>query len=237
LPSSALDHDQGELLLPDLLTVYGDYWAEELQGSALGKLGRIRPVGAPLIDSSRALRLGRFAADPAKPVLTLTSQGGVSAQRALEFVRTFLRVYSGPLLLNVRLHPGYEASSSPFDGHFSDDDRVVLWRGNAKPDTYEMIAMSDLHLSIYSACHFEALGIGTPTAILALPGHELVRDLAARGDALLIDSPERLADLVAQRSWGTVPAETSDHYFRRDHIGSLKAVLAECGTMHPGGGR
>jgi hypothetical protein len=237
LPSSALDHDQNALLLPDLLTVYGDYWAEKLQGSALGRLGRVRTVGAPLIDSSRALRMSRFATDPAKPVMTLTSQGGVSAQRAVEFVEAFLKVFPGPLLLNVRLHPAYEANSSPFDGHFADDDRVVLWRGNAKPDTYEMIAMSDLHLSIYSACHFEALGIGTPTAILALPGHQLVQELAARGDAILIDSPELLADLVTRRSWGTVPAQTSDHYFRRDHIACLKAVLAECATMHPGGER
>jgi hypothetical protein len=97
--------------------------------------------------------------------------------------------------------------------------------------------MSDLHLSIYSACHFEALGIGTPTAILALPGHELVQELAARGDAILIDSPERLADLVTRRSWGTVTAQTSDRYFRRDHIAGVQAVLDECRAMRIGGER
>src|SRR5262249_48372434 len=139
--------------------------------------------------------------------------------------------YSGPLQVNVRLHPGYEAGSSAFDGRFADDHRVVLWHGNRKPDTYEMIAMSDLHVSIYSACHFEALGIGTPTAILALPGHELVLDLAARGDAILVESPERLAELVHQRGWRAVPAQISDHYFRRDYIASLKAVLAECASI------
>jgi len=237
LPASALDHDRRALLMPDLLTVYGDYWAHQLRDSALGRIGRIRPVGAPFVDSSRALRQSRFRADPARPVLTLTSQGGVSAERAVQFVEAFLKIYSGPLQLNVRLHPGYEGSSSPFDGRFFNDDRVVLWRGSAKPDTYEMIALSDLHLSIYSACHFEALGIGTPTAILALPGYELVLDLASRGDAILVDSPERLARLVGERGWGVVPPQTSDHYFRRDHIANLEAVLAECRSLPAGGGQ
>jgi len=112
-----------------------------------------------------------------------------------------------------------------------------LWRGNAKPDTYEMIALSDLHLSIFSACHFEALGIGTPTAILVLPGHELVLDLAARGDAILIESPQQLADLVARRNWGAVTTQTSEYYFRRDNVASLRAVLAECNAMRTGGVR
>ena len=101
-------------------------------------------------------------------------------------------------------------------------------------DTFEMIAMSDLHLSISSACHFEALGIGTPTGILALPGHELVRDLAERGDAILIDSPASLAALVKNRAWGVVSHETSDRYFRRDHIGNMRAVLAESWSADAG---
>jgi len=237
LPAHVLDHNRGALLLPNLLTVYGEYWAHRLRDSALGKMGRIRTVGAPLVDTSRALRQRRFLADPEKPILTLTSQGGVSAERAVEFVDAFLKIYSGSLRLNVRLHPGYEAGSSPFDGRFTNDDRVVLWPGNAKPDTYEMIAMSDLHLSIYSACHFEALGIGTPTAILALPGHELVLDLVSRGEAILIDSPAQLAELVSESGWGVVAPQTSDHYFRRDHIASVRSVLTECGSIRTGGGR
>ena len=92
-----------------------------------------------------------------------------------------------------------------------------------------MIAMSDLHLSVSSACHFEALGIGTPTGILALPGHELVLDLAERGDAVLIDSPAALADAGARTVAGArYRTQTSDHYFRRDHIENMRAVLAEC---------
>lgn len=233
LPAEALGCDRQAIMLPDLLTVYGAYWMQLLKPSALGRLNRIRPVGAPMIESARALRERRFAADPNKPVLTLTSQG-IAAERLADFVAAFLSLCPSPLVLNIRLHPGYEADANQYDARFADEPRVILWRGNSKPDTFEMIAMSDLHLSISSACHFEALGIGTPTAIIALPSHELVRDLAERGDAILIDSPQALADLVASRGWGTVPPQTADHYFHRNHVASLRAVLDECASPRTG---
>jgi hypothetical protein len=234
LPASALDYDRESLLLPDCLTVYGSYWADRLGGTALGKLGRIRAVGAPLIEPGRALRQSSFLVDHTKPTITLTTQGGIVGQKAINFVRDFLKLYTGPLQFNIRLHPGYEAGASGYGAGFTEDARVRLWPGNSKPDTYEMIAMSDLHLSVSSACHFEALGIGTPTGILALPSHELVLDLARRGDAILIDSPESLAALVTSRSWGVVPPDTSDRYFRRDHIANMRAVLAECQSADAG---
>jgi hypothetical protein len=233
LPAEALNHDRRAIMLPDLLTVYGAYWMKLLERSALGKLNRIRTVGAPMIEANRALRERRFAADPDKPVLTLTSQG-IAAESLADFVAAFLKLCAAPLQLNIRLHPGYEADANHYGARFSGDPRVVLWRGNSRPDTFEMIAMSDLHLSISSACHFEALGIGTPTAIIALPSHELVRDLAERGDAILIDSPQALADLVGRRGWGTVPPQTADHYFHRNHVASLRAVLDECASLRAG---
>jgi hypothetical protein len=220
-------------MLPDLITVYGAYWTELLKHTALGSLNRIRSVGAPMIEASRALRERQFATDPDKPMLTLTSQG-IAAERLADFVAAFLKLCPTPLELNIRLHPGYEATANQYGAVFSSDPRVVLWRGNSRPDTFEMIAMSDLHLSISSACHFEALGIGTPTAIIALPSHELVRDLAERGDAILIDSPQALADLVGRRGWGTVPPQTADHYFHRNHVASLRAVLDECAALRAG---
>jgi hypothetical protein len=230
LPADVLDCDRESLLLPDCLTVYGSYWVDRLSGTALGKLGCIRAVGAPLIEPGRLLRQSKFLSDPTTPVLTLTTQGGVVGQKAFNFVSAFLKLCSGPLRLNIRLHPGYETGINTHSESVTTDARVTLWPGNSRPDTYEMIAMSDLHLSVSSACHFDALGIGAPTGILALPSHELVLDLARSGDALLIDSPETLAAVVKGRSWGTVQPATSDRYFRKDHIRNVREVLAEFGS-------
>ncbi|WP_369722511.1 hypothetical protein AB8Z38_00220 [Bradyrhizobium sp. LLZ17] len=229
LPAAALEFDRDSMLLPDILTVYGSWWGDLLKDSALGRLGRIREVGASWIESARALRLRQFSTDPDRPVVTLTSQG-TGAEQVADFIAAFLKLYSGALLFNIRLHPGYEIGTNHYD-RFSDDERVKLWPGNSRPDTFEMIAMSDLHLSVSSACHYEALGIGTPTGILALPGHELVLDLARRNNAALVDNPSALAMMVKKRSWPPISDSISDQYFRGGHIDNIRALLSECRDM------
>jgi hypothetical protein len=228
LPASVLNFDQSSMLLPDLLTVYGSWWGDRLRNTALGRLGRIREVGAFSIDTARAMRLRQFSSDGREPVVTLTSQG-TGVERLADFLAEFLNLYPGPLRLNIRLHPSYEAGARHYDGRFSNDDRVKLWAGNSKPDTFEMIAMSDLHLSVSSACHYEALGIGTPTGVLALPGHELVLELVERQHAVLVDSPATLAAIVTHRSWTPVSEGVSDQFFRRGHVDNMWTLLAECG--------
>ena len=145
-------------------------------------------------------------------------------EQLADFVAAFLKLYSGPLQFNIRLHPGYEIGTSHYDSRFYGDARVKLWPGNSRPDTFEMIAMSDLHLSVSSACHYEALGIGTPTGILALPGHELVLDLVRRNDAALVDNPSALAMMVKNRSWPTVSSQRFGPIFPsrpyREHAGA-----------------
>lgn len=227
LSAAALNDDPDALMLPDLFTVYGQYWMELLKTSALGKLDRIRAVGAPLIEKSRTLREQKFLSDADKPVLTVTSQG-IASDRLADFVAAFLELHHAPLQINIRLHPSYEAGSGHFRERFAAEPRVILWPGNSRPDAYEMIAMSDLHLSISSACHFDALGIGTPTAIIALPSHEIVLDLFSRGDASLVETPAALADLVADRAWRVVSPEISNYYCQRDHIANMRSVLDEC---------
>ena len=157
---------------------------------------------------------------------------------AVEFVR-------GPFSGSIRgrcgsmsgFTPATKRSAVHSTGISSQDDRVVLWRGNAKPDTYEMIALSDLHLSIFSACHFEALGIGTPTAILVLPGHELVLDLAARGDAILIESPRAAGGSRRATKLGRGDDADLGILLPSRQCREPAAVLAECSTMRTGGVR
>jgi hypothetical protein len=226
LPKSAFDTGLDGLLLPDRLAVFGQRDLERLAGTALGELGRLHAVGAPAIAVGRALREGSFRSDPALPVITFTSQG-FAREQVDRFLAQFLAASSEPFRLIVRLHPGYDGDGANYRAIASGDPRLEVMPGDAAPATHEVIALSDLHLSISSTCHYDALGIGTPTAVLGLPGHASMAELVETGMAPRIDTPEQLALLVRQRSWGLVTAEQSSYFFRPGYVENMLELLAE----------
>lgn len=227
LPEFVLGGDRAPLLLPDYFAAFGDYWIDHLNATALGVLGRLRSVGAPLIDSARTIRRQKFTSDGNRPALVMTSQGGSNSRLLAHFASRLLALHDGDMALSLKLHPGYDADADAYRSMLPSDRRLSVIPGNAEIDTYTLIAMSDLHVSISSACHYDALGIGTPTAVLALPGHELVLDLVTRGDANLVKSPESLAAIVSGRAWKPVAPEASDRYFRENYVANMRGLLNE----------
>lgn len=224
LPAMALEQSRGELLLPDVLAVYGTYWQEALADTALAASRRIVPVGAAMIDRYREYRESHFKADPARPVITLTTQG-LDRDRLASFMAEFLSACPLSLTLNVKLHPAYDASGDIYAAAMGHDARVRILAGGEGPNTYELIATSDLHLSIASACHYDALGIGVPTVVLGLAGHELVSDLVRRGDAILASTPQELASIVLRQEWRPVTPAISDRYYRRGFVGNAASLI------------
>ena len=230
LPAFALvGGDERSLMIPDALTVYGDYHAQLLSSTALAVKGEIVPIGAPLIEIGREVRARRIVTPSAPPVLTFSSQG-IQREEVTRFLGSFLSLMRSPIELKIRLHPGYDFDSSVFGG-IADDPRVEVQLANRAPWTYEQIALSDLHLSISSACHHDAIGIGTPTAVLALPGHEVVGDLVKAGLAPLIRTPEELARMVEQRAWPTAPPGASEHLYRPGFTANVDRLLTGLGVV------
>lgn len=226
IPASALQSDPATLLLPDRLAVFGNRDVERLSGTALGQLGRLRPVGAPTIAAARALRETRFQADPDCPVITFTSQG-FARELVDRFITDFLARYGGQVRFVVRLHPGYDGDGANYRAIAARDRRVEVMAGDAMPPTHEVIAHSDMHLSISSTCHYDSLGIGTPTAVLGLPGQATMAELVDSGAAPLIVSPEHLAHMVTRRGWTPVTPEQSNYFFRPGYSANMRDLLSE----------
>lgn len=226
IPASALAADPSSLLLPDRLAVFGQRDADRLSATALGQLRRLRVIGAPAIAAGRALRETSFRPDHALPVVTFTSQG-FARELVDRFIIDFLSAYRERLRFVVRLHPGYDGDGANYQAIAEHDPRLVVMAGDAMPPTHEVIALSDLHLSISSTCHYDALGIGTPTAVLGLPGHASMAELVEKGIAPLVQSPEQLALMLRQRSWGVVTAEQSSYFFKPGYIQNMLELLQE----------
>lgn len=226
LPAYALrTAGAAELLLPDQVALYGDYWLARQSDSALGKAGRLLSAGSSVIEKFRERRAAEYRPSPDSPRMVVTTQG-IDRDALIAFLSRFLALYTGPCLLTVKLHPAYDSSLELYIKMLGSDSRVQIVGGCDDPNTYELIARSDLHLSIASACHYDALGIGTPTLVIGLAGYPLVRDLLDAGDALFAGSPEDLAEIVSRRAWMPVSEAVSDKYYRHGFVQNLLPLIA-----------
>jgi hypothetical protein len=216
--------EETALLLPDVVALYGDYWLARQADSVLGKTGRLLSVGASVIERFRAMRARDFRPSPECPCLVVTTQG-IDRDALIGFLSRFLSLYPEPCLLTIKLHPAYDISLDHYLIMLGSDSRVRIVGGRDDPNTYELIAGADLHLSIASACHYDALGIGTPTLIIGLAGYPLVQSLIDSGDALFAGDSGALADIVARRAWAPVTTTVSDKYYRHGFVQNMSALI------------
>lgn len=230
LPSDLSADEAAGLLLPSKLAVYGRFAAEQLSHTWLAANGRIQPVGAPFLSGVESRPTERAAG--AVPHIALTTQG-VGRQALVDFMTQFLAECSAAFVLTVRLHPAYDADATLYQQSFAADQRVIIQPGTSTESTHNLIARADLHLSISSACHFDALGLGTPTGILALETHESVAAVLKADGAMLIKTPSDLARIVSEQAFGSVPESTSRYFFEADFNGQLTRLLEELTTAAP----
>lgn len=222
LPSDLSQEEVNGLLLPSKLAVYGAFAAEQLKNTWLAVNGRIELVGAPLLSDFRALAANK---SPNKvPRIALTTQG-IGRQALRDFIAQFLRECSADFELIVRLHPAYDADTMFYESAFCADSRVHIQPGTSEISTHSLIASADFHISISSACHFDALGLGTPTGILQLETYESVVEVSKVEGAMLIETPSDLASIVTRREFGVVPQTTSRYFFEPDFGGRFSKLL------------
>ncbi len=225
VPTAALcDAKASALMLPDVVALYGSYWKARHADTALEKTGRLLSAGASVIEDFRALRTDVFLPVAGNPRLVLTTQG-VDRDSLIRFLQQFLLQSRASFELIIKLHPAYDSSVLPYTKILGADSRVKIVAGRDDPSTYELIALADLHLSISSACHYDALGIGVPTVVIGLAGYQLVQDLVDSGDAILVREPEDLVRIVALRSWAPVSPEGSAKYYRHGFVQNMASLI------------
>jgi hypothetical protein len=208
-----------ELVLPDVLACHGTHWIERLAGTHQGS-GIAQPVGNEMIDMARARR------DPARrPAahLVMTSQG-LDAERAAAWLQAMVAAAPDGLdwRLSIKLHPAYDAGGQAYAA-LATHPRVRVIDGAAAPNVYELLADADLHLSITSACHYDAAALGVPSVVMPLAGYESMLS-AVDGQAIAL---ARTPESVWQRPIGTpLAAEVAERFARPGCVAALEGLLA-----------
>lgn len=207
-----------QMPIPHRVLLYGEHWRREL--ARYGFWGdALRVVGSLRVDAHRAR-----PRPPGQGRMVLVASQGIDTERVAAFLAEFLRREPDPeLRVVVKLHPAYEQRGEVYQSALGGDGRVSVVAGGGEP-TFELMLRAHLHLSISSSCHYEALGLGVPTAVLPFITHEVVAPLWERGHATLLSTPGDLQALLA----GPVPAvapEVSAYYFQPGALRNIETIL------------
>jgi hypothetical protein len=220
-PSGARPH-RPRMPIPDRLLLYGEHWRRDLDGDGFWG-DSLRVVGSPRLDRYRQQTVNR-SRDVCTIVFTTQGLDTVAVSR---FLRDGLGqlIPQVPLRLFVKLHPIYDADPKPYlDVLAPFREHVEVLTAREGPSTFELLQRANLHLSIASASHYDAVGLGVPTVILPFSTHDIVLPMVRAGNASLARTADELATLI--RNWRNlkVSAEASEYYFRS---GALKNIFRE----------
>ena len=213
------------MALPDRVFLFGRHWQEELE--ALGFWGEeLRTVGSLRVDAYRQLPTAR---EPGVCTIVVTLQG-TDTERVLAYFREFVRAANGRVRYRLvfKMHPVYQTTEQLFRDAFAGESSVEIVSGAELPNTLQLLKRANLHVSIFSACHYEALALGVPTVVLPLDGAENVAALVRAGHAVVAQSPEDLVSIAEQMETLAVPDEVGEEYFANN---ALEAIVTGIDTL------
>lgn len=208
----------GALLVPNLYLAKGRYWIAALAGFRHG--GVAVPVGHAQIDDLRARRAAssRWAGRS----IVLSSQG-YCIEELTQWVAAAIAAAPADADWHIRIkcHPVYDGPTAFVS--LAEHPRVTIIPGNAEPNVYELLAAADAHLSISSACHFDAAALGVPSFIIPLPGHEILLE-AIDGQAIrLLARPEDLWTMSLEDS----PADNRTSFSEPGYVDTMIAIVED----------
>jgi hypothetical protein len=206
VPAWALHHaTAAELILPDVLGVFGAYWARRLHDTALGRQ-RLVPVGSDVLDRWRERRNERKRRADLSVTILVTTQGQERA-RLIDWLETVIA--QAPLerqwRIVVKLHPIYDGDPALYSSLMAHSGVEIVGQGSSR-SVYELMVEADAHASISSASHFDAIGLNVPTVVIPLPGSELVMDMVDGTRVFRGDDPRQVWDCALNPR----PPETGD---------------------------
>jgi hypothetical protein len=166
-------------------------------------------------------------ADPHRPCRIVITTQGLDIERLVGFIKQFTDLATDRIDYEIyfKLHPNRDPTADIYRSPFTGNRHIQVLLGTEQPDTYELLTTADLHLSISSACHYDALGLGIPTVILPLTGHDCVMNLLQLKHALLAGTPEELLEIVMNWKNLKVPLEVSHYYFKPNAQENIRRAL------------
>ena len=215
------------LLVPDKVLLFGDYWREELAANGFYD-DELLPVGSVRMDAYRRQRTAIRTTDG--PLQVVFTTQGLAVSEAAAYLHDFVTLAGKAgmnLALTIKLHPVYDPSPEPYRQILGEDERVRILLGTEMPSTFTLLSQADLHLSIASACHYDALGLGVPTVVVPLSGYTVVENLIESGHAPAARTPQELVEMLMDIKDIAVPSAVQEMYFKFGALENIRQAVTK----------
>lgn len=219
-----MKYGRNSLFLPDTIALYGNYWVNELRPIYNKSSVQVVAVGSNTCDFLRKKRTESYSRGGGAVTVLVTTQG-MQKKELIDFIRGVLEISLIKINFIIKLHPTYDKDKDFYLHEFMSDDRIMIAAGDEDPSTSELLTVVDLHASIASMCHYDALSIGLPTIVIGLPGSELVSPIVENGSAVLVNNPAEMVRLIEGRKWIEPSREIQQYYCKSGFIENIKRLM------------
>lgn len=214
-----------ELLLPNVLACKGSFWIKMLSETRQG-LDCAVPVGSVSVDTVRDTRQQiKNTKAQGRLRIVVTSQG-LDAENLVSWLielAALLEEGSSDWLMLVKLHPAYDSDQYHKYQKLTNNDRIEVILGHTHPSLFELLTEADVHLSISSASHFDALGVGVSSIVIPLTDSETMKKYTDNKNFFYAESPLQIMRII--ESIGCVEEECSTAYSEPNFVENMRRLI------------
>ena len=192
---------RNSLIKPGKLLVFGQYWKDKLKTNNFYFNDEIVIIGDPRVEKLRELFfISKRYQQSENAIRILFTTQGIHANKFCDFFEEAKKLFQHEGIkysLIIKTHPLYNADQNIYKDFFSSDSNVQVVDDSSTNFKSRLYRNTDIHISIYSACLFETLGLGIPTCILGFDGYENNIDLITNDHVLFIKTPHDLLKIIS----------------------------------------
>lgn len=181
--------------IPDYICVYGSYARKLLEDMNSGLNIELIEYGYPYLNE-KSIEVQNNSRNKKYKYL-ITTQGSVNYKHWRKFIEELLEEDKRGKIL-VKLHPNEINQYKDYYSNLLNNNRVEF---TTDKNVYECLKLSEIHLSSFSTCHYEAICCNVDTIVVRFPGWEHVNILKKYG-VKFVDNPWELINYLNNEKCG-----------------------------------
>lgn len=199
-----------KLPIPDKILLYGDYYDNELRLTKFWDK-ELYTIGCRKFQKYKSKN--SFINEKLKNKILITTQG-FDTDNLINFYDNFFKIIDDQFKITIKLHPQYDKKNLKWNQLAQSYDNVFI---SQKTNTLELINECDIHLSIWSTTHIEAVSMNKFSIVVPLEGYKNMKKLIDENILLLAKDHIHLNKIINDISKKLITTNKISEYFYKKY--------------------